>query len=53
MGAEQFSDRAFDYANNLQQQRRAQADASGDFSEADGAGACADCVVLFEAQKGM
>jgi len=38
MGAEQFSDRAFDYANHLQQQRRAQADASGDFSEADAPG---------------
>ena len=38
MGAEQFSDRAFDYANNLQQKRRAQADASGDFSEADAPG---------------
>ena len=53
MGAEQFSDRAFDYANHLQQQGRAQADTGCDFAEADGAGACADCVVLFKAQKGM
>ena len=37
----------------MQQQRRAQANAGGDFAEADGAGACADCVVLFEAQEGM
>ena len=52
-GAERFSGRAFDYADYLQQQRRAQAGTGGDFAEADGAGACADCVVLFEAQKGM
>ena len=52
-GAERFSGCAFGYANHLQQQRRAQADARGDFAEADGAGACADCIVLFKAQKGM
>ena len=52
-GAERFSGCAFGYANHLQQQRRAQADARGDFAEADGAGARANRVVLFEAQKGM
>ena len=52
-GAERFSGRAFNYANHLQQQRRAQADAGGNFAEADGTGARADCVVLFEAQEGM
>ena len=52
-GAERFSGCAFGYANHLQQQRRAQADACGDFAEADGAGARANRVVLFEAQKGM
>ena len=52
-GAERFSGRAFNYANHLQQQRRAQADAGGNFAETDGTGARADCVVLFEAQEGM
>ena len=52
-GAERFSSCAFGYANHLQQQRRAQADARGDFAEADGAGARAACVVLCEAQEGM
>ena len=53
MGAEQFSGRAFDYANYLQQQRRAQADAGGNFAEADDTGACTDCALLCEAQEGM
>jgi len=52
-GAERFSSCALGYANYLQQQRRTQADACGDFAKADSAGACADCVILFKAQKGM
>ena len=52
-GAERFSSCALGYANYLQQQRRTQADAGGDSAEADGAGACAACVVLCEAQEGM
>lgn len=52
-GGERLSGRAFDYANYLQQQRRAQTDAGGNFAEADGAGVCTDCALLCEAQEGM
>ena len=52
-GGERLSGRAFDYANYLQQQRRAQTDAGGNFAEADGTGARTDCALLCEAQEGM
>ena len=52
-GAKRVSGHAVHHGYHLQQQGRAQADAGCHFAEADGAGACADCVVLFQAQKGM
>ena len=52
-GAKRVSGHAVHHGNHLQQQGRAQADAGCHFAEADGAGARADCVVLFQAQEGM